>query len=68
MRTYLDDLLVITRGTFDDHLVKIEAVLKQLKEVRLRANAPKCGFALHETEYLRYLLTRKVIKPQPEKI
>ena len=26
--TYLDDLLVITKGTFDDHLVKIEAVFK----------------------------------------
>ena len=28
VRTYLDDLLVITKGTFDDHLVKVEVVLK----------------------------------------
>ena len=30
VRTYLDDLLVITKGTFDDHLVKIEAMLTEL--------------------------------------
>ena len=47
---YLDDLFVIAKGTFDDHLVKIKAVLKQLKEARLRANAPTCGFSLHEIE------------------
>ena len=28
VRTYLDDLLVITKGTFDDHLVKVKVVLK----------------------------------------
>jgi len=67
VRAYLDDLLVITKGTFDDHLVKIEAVLKQLKDAKLRINAPKRGFALHEIEYLGYLLTCEGIKPQPEK-
>jgi len=68
VRTYLDDLLVITKGTFDDHLVKIETVFIRLQEARLRVNAPKCGFALHEIEYLGYLLTREGIKPQPEKV
>ena len=68
VRTYLDDLLVTTKGSFDDHLVKTEAVLKQLKKVRLHANASKCGFALHEIEYLGYLLTRESVKPQPEKV
>jgi len=68
VRTYLDDLLVITKGTFDDHLVKIEKVFIRLQEARLRVNAPKCGFALHEIEYLGYLLTREGIKPQPEKV
>ena len=28
MLTYLDDLLVITKQTFDDHLVKVKAVFK----------------------------------------
>ena len=68
VRTYLDDLLVITKGTFGDHMVKTEAVSKRLKTAKLRVNAPKCGFALHEIEYLGYLLTREGIKPQPEKV
>ena len=68
VHTYLDDLLVVSKGTFDDQLVKIEAVLKRLKEARLGVNAPKCGFALHEIEYLGYLLAREGIKPQPEKM
>ena len=67
VRVYLDDLLVITKGTFEDYLVKIEEVLKRLKKAKLRVNAPKCGFALHEIKYLGYLLTREGIKPQPEK-
>ena len=68
VRKYRDDLLVITKGTFDDHLVKIKAMLKRLKDTKLRVNAHKCGFALHEIEYLGYLLTREGIKPQPEKV
>ena len=66
--TYLNDLLVITKGTFDDHLIKIEAMLKRLKDAKLSVNAPKCGFSLHEIEYFGYLLTCEGIKPQPEKV
>ena len=63
VRTYLDDLRMITKGAFDGHLVKIEAVLKRLKDAKLRVNAPKYRFALHEIECLGYLLTREGIKP-----
>ena len=68
VRTYIDDLLVITNGTFEDHLRKVEVVLIKLKKANLRCNAPKCGFALHEIEYLGYKLTRDGIAPQPEKV
>ena len=29
-RTYLDDLLCITKGTFDDHLEKLDLILARL--------------------------------------
>ena len=32
VRTYIDDLLVITNGTFEDHLRKVEVVLIKLKK------------------------------------
>ena len=64
----IDDLLVITNSTFDDHPQKLEVVLNKLRKANLRCNAPKCGFALHEIEYLGYTLSRDGIKPQTGKV
>ena len=68
VRTYLDDLLCITKGSFNDHLLKVGEVLEKLKSAKLRVNVKKSSFALHEIEYLGYLLTREGIKPQPGKV
>ena len=68
VRTYLDDLLIISCDTFIDHLNKLESVLTRLEEAKLRCNAPKCAFAVPEVEYLGYVLSREGIKPQPEKV
>ena len=35
VRTYLDDLLIISNGTFKDHLEKLEVVLQRLKDAKL---------------------------------
>ena len=68
VRTYIDDLLIITKDTYDDHLDKVEEVLRRLQKAGLRINVNKSSFALHEIEYLGYILTREGIKPQPEKV
>ena len=68
VRTYLDDVLCISKDSFDDHLTKLEQVLTQLQQARLKCNAPKCKFCAEELEYLGYLLTRDGIKPQSKKI
>ena len=68
VRTYIDDLLIITKSTFDDHLSKLQEVLCRLQNAGLRINSTKSNFALHEIEYLGYILTREGIKPQPEKV
>jgi hypothetical protein len=44
VRTHLDDLLVISSSTFEDHLEKIECVLNTLSEKGLRVNAEKSTF------------------------
>jgi hypothetical protein len=41
VRAYIDDLLIITRGTLEDHLSKIETVLTRLRDARLKVNAAK---------------------------
>ena len=68
VRTYLDDLLCITKASLDDHLDHLRLVLTRLREAGLKVNAPKSKFCAEETEYLGYILTRTGIKPQPTKV
>ena len=68
VRAYIDDLLIITRGTLDDHIEKIEIVLAKLRDAGLKVNAAKSFFCTHEIEYLGYILTREGIKPQNKKV
>jgi len=61
---YIDNLLIITRGTLDNHIKKIEIVLARLRDAGLKVNADKSFFCTHEIEYLGYILTREGMKPQ----
>jgi hypothetical protein len=67
VRAYIDNLLVITRGTLEDHLDKLREVLRRLCNVGLKVNAVKSSFCTHEIGYFGYILTREGIKPQPKK-
>jgi hypothetical protein len=64
----MDDLLIITRRTLDEHLQKMETVLTRLRDARLKINLTKSLFCAHEIEYLGCILTREGIKPQPKKV
>jgi hypothetical protein len=68
VRAYIDNLLVITRGTLEDYLDKLREVLRRLREEGLKVNAVKSHLCTHEIEYLGYILTREGIKPQPKKV
>ena len=67
-RTYIDDLLCLSNSTFEDHLDKLEQILKRLKEAGLKVNAAKCTWATAQIEYLGYWITRKGIKPLEAKV
>ena len=64
----IHDLLCITRGTLEDHLRKIEEVIKRLREAGLKVNATKSFFCTREIKYLGYMLSRGGIKPQIKKV
>ncbi len=68
VQAYIDDLLVITKGSLDDHLVKLEAVFIRLQDAGLKVNAAKLFFCTAGTEYLGYILTRGGVKPQQKKV
>ena len=68
VRAYIDDILITSDGTYEDHLKKVELVLIRLEKAGFRANVRKCFFARTEIEYLGYWLTRNGIQPQPKKV
>ena len=44
VRAYIGDLLIITRGTIEDHISKTETVLTRLRDAGLKVNAAKSFF------------------------
>jgi hypothetical protein len=70
VRAYLDDLLCISKLSLEDHLEKLEEVLRQLHDAGRKVNAAKSTFCTLEIEYLGYVyvLTREGIKPQSNKV
>ncbi len=67
VQVYMDDLLIITRETLDEHLQKMETVLTKLRDARLKVNAAKSSFCAHEIEYLGYILTEMGSNPNQRK-
>jgi hypothetical protein len=68
VRAYLDDLLCISKLSLEDHLEKLEEVLRRPCNAGLKVNAEKSTFCALEIEYLGYVLTRDGIKPQSNKV
>ncbi len=58
VRTYLDDLLIITKKSLEDQLEKLIMVLIRLQDAGLKIKADKSNFFTLEMEYLGYILTR----------
>ena len=62
VRAHSDDLLVIAKGSFEEHLNQLDTVLEKLKMSGLKINASKSCFATHELEYLGYWISRDGIQ------
>ena len=68
VKAYMDDLLVVTRGTYKEHLQELEIVMERLAQAGLKCKIDKCLFCQPEIEYLGYIITREGVKPQPKKV
>lgn len=68
VHTYLDDILVLSGSTIDDHLEKLCRVFDKFSSSGLRVHIKKCKFCAPEVDYLGYLITREGVKPQARKI
>jgi hypothetical protein len=67
-RAYIDDLLVITRRTHEEHLDHLDQVLTRLSEAGLKVNASKSFFCRSELEYLGYWINREGVRPTNKKV
>jgi hypothetical protein len=68
VKTYLDDLLILTNSIFKDHLLKLEMVLARLSTAGMRVNISKSKFFGEQIEYLGYWITRQGIQPMRNKV
>ena len=68
IRAYLDDLLILSKGDWTDHCIKLDNVLQRLGEAGLKVNCEKSFFGRTETEYLGFWITRHNVRPQAKKV
>ena len=62
---YLDDILVFSSGTLDDHLEKLSEVMFRLKEHGLKAQPKKCQLCRSSFTYVGHVVDRNGFRPDP---
>jgi hypothetical protein len=67
-RAYIDDLLILSTGSWSQHLEHLETVFDRLQKAGLKVNATKSFFGKPELEYLGYWITRNGIQPVAKKV
>ncbi len=67
-RAYLDNLLIISKTDFNEHLEHLKVALNRLSKAGLKINASKCSFCKAELEYLGYWMTRNGFRPVLKKV
>jgi hypothetical protein len=65
IQLYLDDIIITSNGTFEEHAEIMKEVLEKLQIATFRANLRECYFGESKIDYLGYEITRYGIQPQP---
>ena len=64
---YIDDLLVFSKGSLEDHLATLEKVIVRLSKFGLKAKATKVAVAMFELKFLGYMVGKEGKWPDPSK-
>lgn len=64
---YLDDVIVIS-SSFEQHMEILETIFTRLIEAGLTVNVEKCNFCKPELRYLGYVIDKKGLRVDPEKV
>ncbi|KAL5601271.1 uncharacterized protein BROUX77_005520 [Berkeleyomyces rouxiae] len=65
---YVDDILIYTDGTLEDHYEKVNLALAKVLEGQLTIDIDKCEFAVSKVKYLGYILEPGKISTDPTKV
>jgi hypothetical protein len=65
---YLDDVIIYSKGSFEQHVDHIRQVFTALRKANLKVKLKKCHFILPNIHFLGHVVGRDGIKPDPEKI
>ena len=68
MKVYIDDLLIFSNGSYEDHLATVKEALDRLHQKNMAVNAEKSFWAVREVDYLGFRLTPEGVLPQPKKV
>lgn len=64
---YLDDLIIFA-STLEEHLDRLDQVLKRLKDCNLKLNPKKCKFLQTKVKYVGHIVSENGVEADPEKL
>ena len=67
MEVYVDDMLVKSRAS-TDHLADLEETFGALRRHKMKLNPTKCAFGVTSGKFLGFMVSRRGIEANPEKI
>jgi len=65
---YLDDVLIYSSGTLEEHIEQVRKVLIRLKESELYVKLEKCEFHVEKTKFLGYIISPEDIAMDLERV
>jgi hypothetical protein len=68
LKVYLDDILIVTKGSQEDHFQRIRQVLRKLKDNDLFLHPEKCHFAQTSVEYLGVIIGKHGVEMDSVKL
>ena len=65
--TFLDDILIISHGTKEQHIEKLTSVLNKLDAENMAISVHKCKFGCREVEWLGFVINEYGTTPMQKK-
>src|SRR5204863_9853214 len=65
---YMDDVLVYTKGSHEEHIEHVRKVLQRLQEHKLYVKLEKCKFHVQKTNFLGFIISPEGVEMDPASI